>query len=72
MATATVDKDFIEAVAEEIAAGVNAAVECWMAEIESILQDPRFTTLGRLQGVSEVIARYRYLTGTTDMDRCDS
>lgn len=69
MATATVDREFIEAVAEEIASGVDAAVERWMAEIESILQDPRFTTLGRLQGVSEVVARYRYLSGRTDLNR---
>jgi len=42
---------------------VDKAVECWMAEFESVLQDPRLTTLGRLQAVGDVLARYKRVTG---------
>jgi hypothetical protein len=42
---------------------VDKAVECWMAEFDSVLQDPRLTSLGRLQAIGEVVARYKRVTG---------
>jgi len=38
---------------------VDKAVECWMAEFDSVLQDPRLTTLGRLQAIGAVVERYK-------------
>ena len=51
MQTTPIQKDFVNAVAAEMVTWVDKAVECWMAEFESVLQDPRLTTLGRLQAV---------------------
>jgi hypothetical protein len=67
MATAAIDRDFVDAIASELASGVEAAVEQWMSEFESALQDPRLTTLGRLQAIQDVVARYKYLTGKSEL-----
>jgi hypothetical protein len=66
LATPSIDRDIIDIIAAEMANGVNAAVECWMSEFESILQSPRLTTLGRLQAIQEVVARYRFATGNSE------
>ena len=57
------DSDFIEAVASEMAAGIDAAVECWMTQIERALENTRLTTLGRLQAIQEILANYKRITG---------
>ena len=59
MASTVVPKVFIDAVASEMALGIDTAVECWMLQIESALEDPRLTTLGRLHAVQEIVANYR-------------
>ena len=43
MATTVVDKDFIEALATEIACSVDSAVERWIADIDSVLRNPLLT-----------------------------
>jgi hypothetical protein len=61
--------ELINAIASEMASGVDAAVECWMAQIEGIFTDPRLTTLGRLHGVAEILDRHKHLTGKTELRR---
>ena len=58
---AAAEKEFVELVAEQVACGVDEAVDRWMAEFDSVLQDPHLTTLGRLQAMSAIVARYRVL-----------
>jgi len=60
---ATVPLEFVSVVAGEIANGVDAAVESWMAQIDGALQDGRLTTLGRMHAVEDILARYKQLTG---------
>lgn len=67
MQTTPIQKDLVDAIAAEILTGVDRAVECWMAEFESVLDNPRLTTLGRLQAVGEVLARYKHVTGKTEL-----
>lgn len=62
MATLALQRDFIDAVATEIASGIDAAVECWMSQVETALENPRLTTLGRMQAVREVLDRYKNVT----------
>lgn len=69
MATQVVDKSFIDAVANEIACSVDAAVEGWIAEIESVLQHPLLTDEDKLFSMHELIARYKYATGKTELRR---
>ena len=68
MATSAVNREFIEAVAAEMSAGIHAAVECWMAKIERALQSKTLTSLGRLQAVQEILVEYKRLAGKTDLE----
>ena len=65
MAAAT--HEFVQMVASEMSSCVDRAVERWMAEFDSALNNPRLTTLGRLQAVREVLARYKNVTGKTNL-----
>ena len=64
MATASIaTQQLVEAIAAEVAAGVEVAVESWMAQVEQALTDPELTTLGRMNAAREVIESYKALTG---------
>ena len=67
MATAALNRDVIPAIAEEMAYGVQTAVDCWMNEIELALTDTHLTTLGRLKAVHEIVENYKHLTGQGDL-----
>lgn len=69
MASTAVTTDLVSMVAAEMASGIETAVDCWMAEIENVLEDTRLTTLGRLNGVREVLEDYKHLTGKTHLER---
>jgi hypothetical protein len=62
-------QQFVEVIAQELFTGVEAAVECWMAEVEAALDSPRLTTLGRLQAIGDVVRRYKQITGKTELRR---
>ena len=68
MVTSAVNREFIEAVAAEMASGIHVAVECWMAKIERALQSRTLTTLGRLQAVQEILTEYKRLADKTDLE----
>ena len=64
MATAVItSRDFVAAIAVEVATKIDVAVESWMAEMEQALNDPALTTLGRINAAKEVLAQYKSLTG---------
>jgi hypothetical protein len=67
MMSATPTQDFIDAIAQQMSSCADKAVERWMAELDSVLDDPALTTLGRLQAVAAVVARYKMLTGKTSL-----
>jgi hypothetical protein len=70
LATVSADQELIDIIASEIANGVNAAVEGWMSQFEIILRNPGLTTLGRLQAIQEVVARYRSDTSLEGQAGC--
>jgi len=59
------DRDFIDAVATEMAWGIHAALNGWMSKICNALEDTRLTTLGRLRAVREIVSEYQ--TCASDM-----
>ena len=69
MATTTVNRDLIQAIADEMAYGVETAVERWMAQIDLALTDMHLTTLGRLNAVREIVESYKHLTGKAQLHR---
>jgi hypothetical protein len=68
VATQASDRDVVRVIAEEMANGVQNAVDCWMTEIDLALTDSKLTTLGRLNAVREIIQNYKHLTGQEDLD----
>jgi hypothetical protein len=68
VATIGVHQDLIRVIAEEMAFGVETAVDCWMTQIDSALSDTRLTTLGRLNAVHEIVQSYKQLTGKVEFD----
>jgi hypothetical protein len=68
VATIGVHQDLIRVIAEEMAFGVETAVDCWMTQIDSALSDTRLTTLGRLNAVHEIVRNYKLLTGKVQFD----
>ena len=67
MASAAVPADVVEIIATEVVSGIERAVECWMAQIEQSLSDSQLTSLGRLQAVRDILAKYKALTGRTQL-----
>jgi len=63
MSTTAVSREVVSALVEEIASGVDAAVECWMTQIEHALADTHLTAMGRLNAVNEILANYKRITG---------
>ncbi len=59
--------EFVNAIAEQVASCVDEAVERWMAEFDSVLRDPHLTTVGRLQAMTAIVARYRHLRGDPEI-----
>jgi len=58
----------VQAIAGEMAIGIERAVDCWMAEIDLVLADTRLTTLGRLYAVKDVVDRYKKLSGKKSLE----
>jgi hypothetical protein len=69
VATATaVSRDVVDVLADEMAWGVERAVEYWMSQIEHALTDRQLTSLGRLYAVKDVVERYNSLTGKVGLE----
>ena len=66
-------ENVVDIIANEMAHGVERAVDCWMSQIEQALTDVHLTSLGRLNAVTEVLREYKSLTGKKQlMGRKDS
>jgi hypothetical protein len=68
VATSALHRDVVVAIAEEMANGVQTAVDCWMNEIDLALTDNHLTTMGRLNAVREIVENYKHLTGQSRLD----
>lgn len=68
MTTQASDRDVVLVIAEEMANGVQNAVDCWMTEIDLAVTDSKLSTLARLNAVREIIQNYKRLTGQEDLD----
>jgi len=72
MSTVSANVDVVSLLAAEMAAGVERAVECWLAQVEHALTDTQLTTLGRLNAVREILDRYKTLTGKAQLEGRES
>ena len=67
MATSAVSRDLITVIAQEMSCAVERSMEYWMAQLDEALTDTRLTTLGRLNAVSAIVARYKQFTGKSQL-----
>ena len=67
MASTAISKDVITVIAQEMSCAVDRSVEYWMAQLDEALRDTRLTILGRLNAVSAILARYKQLTGKSQL-----
>jgi hypothetical protein len=67
LASTAIPADIVDAIASEMAVGVERAVECWMWEIEQAVTDGHLTSLGRLNAVCEILNEYKELTGKAQL-----
>jgi hypothetical protein len=68
VATQAFERDVVRVIAEEMAHGVQNAVDCWMTEIDLAVTDSTLSTLARLNAVRDIIQNYKHLTGQEDLD----
>ena len=64
MATTAVRPDFVAAVAEEMASGIDRALRYWLGRIEIEVIDRSLTTAERVSAIQEILEEYKSLTGT--------
>jgi len=67
LATSAIPSEVVDAIASEMATGVERAVECWMSQVDQALSDMKLTSLGRLNAVQEIVAKYKNLTGKSQL-----
>jgi hypothetical protein len=60
-------EQLVDSIAQEMASGIDTAVECWMSQVDQALTDRRLTTLGRLNAVVEVMNQYKLVTGKSEL-----
>ena len=64
MATTAISGDFITAVAEEMASGIDRALRYWLGRIEIEVIDRSLTTAERVSAIQQIIEEYKSLAGT--------
>jgi len=67
VSTTALNHNLVQAIAEEMAHGVQTAVDCWMMEIELALTNTHLTPLGQLTAVREIVENYKHLTGQANL-----
>ena len=63
MASTATRSDFVSLVAQEIASGIDHAMDYWLGRIEMELVDAKLTTTERLRAVELIVHEYKEATG---------
>lgn len=56
-------ENVVDVIGSEMSRGVERAVDCWMSQIEQAITDAHLTSLGRLNAVTDIVRKYKSLTG---------
>ena len=71
MASTATRADFVTLVAEEVAFGIDHALDYWLGRIEMELVDTKLTTFERLRAIELILREYKEAAGKTQL-RCAS
>ena len=69
MASSATRADFVSLVAEEIAFGIDHALDYWLGRIEMELMDAKLTTSERLHAIESILREHKEATGKTQLSR---
>lgn len=61
-ATVLTREEILSTIVTELASGIDAALEHWMARIEEALQDSRRTPQEKINELREILTEYRLIT----------
>jgi hypothetical protein len=67
MASTATRPDFVSLVAEEIAFGIDHALDYWLGRIEMELVDAKLTTIERVHAIERILREYKEVTGKTQL-----
>jgi hypothetical protein len=67
MASTATRSDFVSLVAEEIASGIDHAMDYWLGRIEMELVDAKLTSFERLLAIQLILREYKEATGKTQL-----
>jgi hypothetical protein len=67
MASTATRSDFVSLVAQEIALGIDHAMDYWLGRIERELVDAKLTTPERLRAVELILREYKEATGKAQL-----
>jgi hypothetical protein len=67
MASIATRADFVSLGAEEIASGIDHAMDYWLGRIEMELVDAKLTTTERLHAIELILREYKEATGRAQL-----
>jgi len=67
MASTATRADFVSLVAEEIASGIDHAMDYWLGRIEMELVDAKLTTIERIHAIELILREYKEATGKAQL-----
>jgi hypothetical protein len=67
MASTATRTDFVSLVAEEIASGIDHALDYWLGRIEMELADAKLTTIERVRAIELILREYKEATGKVQL-----
>ncbi len=67
MGSTAMRADFVSLVAEEIAFGIDHALDYWLGRIELELVDAKLTSIERLHAIEQIVREYKETTGKTQL-----
>jgi hypothetical protein len=67
MASTATPADFVSLVAQEIAFGIDHALDHWLGRIEMELVDAKLTNIERLRAIELILREYKEVSGKTQL-----
>jgi hypothetical protein len=69
MASIATRADFVSLVAEEIASGIDRALQYWLGRIELEIENARLSGADRIHAIEQILEEYKVASGTAPF-RC--
>jgi hypothetical protein len=68
MASTASRKEFVSLVVEEIASGIDHAVDYWLGRIDQEISDRSLTSIEQVQAIQRILREYRTTSGKLQLN----